>query len=146
MAARFESVGSLVRGQETFSLGPEASVQEAAELMARHRVGSILVVQSGQLRGLFTERDLLNRVVAKGLRPESVSLEDVMTKDPVTVESKASLVQSLTTMFEQKFRHLPVLENGRVVGVLSCRDIPAGYWILQENWVAAQADLKVRTG
>jgi signal-transduction protein with cAMP-binding, CBS, and nucleotidyltransferase domain len=69
-----------------------------------------------------------------------------MTTDPITVDSDASLVHSLSTMFEHKFRHLPVLENGQVCGVLSCRDIPADYWIMWENWIAAQSELKTATG
>ncbi|MCG6863087.1 MAG: CBS domain-containing protein [Chromatiaceae bacterium] len=60
----YQSVGTLIKGQETISLGSGASVQEAAEKMAEHRIGAIPVIDSGELKGLFTERDLLNRVVA----------------------------------------------------------------------------------
>lgn len=139
----YRSVGALLRDQETFSLGPQATVQEAAVMMAAHRVGAIPVIEeSGCLVGLFTERDLLNRVVAEGLRPEAVRLSEVMTADPVTVAAGASLVGSLKVMFEHRFRHLPVLEDERVIGVLSCRDIPAEYWIMQQNWDAAQSELR----
>ena len=142
----YRSVGALIKEQTTISLGSHATVQEAAEQMAEHRVGAIPVIDSGELKGLFTERDLLNRVVAKGLHPQDVRLEDVMTKDPITVGTDASLVHSLSTMFEHKFRHLPVMEDGRVAGVLSCRDIPADYWIMWENWVTAQNELTAASG
>jgi len=138
----YRSVGALRKDREVVILGPRATVQEAAEQMADKRIGAIPVVESGKLVGLFTERDLLNRVVAKRLQPQDLRLEQVMTKDPVTVDKNVSLVNSLSIMFEHKFRHLPVLDNERVVGVLSCRDIPADYWIMWEHWVSAQEELK----
>lgn len=137
----YRNAGGLLAEQKTVTLGPQATVQEAAERMAAYRIGAILVVASGALVGLFTERDLLNRVVAKRLRPEDLRLEDVMTPDPITVDADTSLVRSLSTMFEHGFRHLPVLQNGQVVGVLSCRDVPPDYWLLRENWLFAQAEL-----
>jgi signal-transduction protein with cAMP-binding, CBS, and nucleotidyltransferase domain len=65
-----------------------------------------------------------------------------MTADPITVTAGASLVSSLNVMFENRFRHLPVLEDERVLGVLSCRDIPAEYWMMRQNWDAAQNELR----
>ena len=139
----YRSVGVLLRDQETFSLGPQATVQEAAVMMAAHRVGAIPVIEdSGRLVGLFTERDLLNRVVAKGLMPGDLRLTEVMTADPITVSAEASLVTSLRLMFEHRFRHLPVVEGERVIGVLSCRDIPADYWMMNKNWEAARNELR----
>jgi CBS domain-containing protein len=142
----YPSVGALIRDQNTISLGSQATVQEAAEKMAEYRIGAIPVIDSGELKGLFTERDLLNRVVAKGLQPRDARLADVMTKSPITIASDASLVEGFATMFKHRFRHLPVLEQGRVVGMLSCRDIPANYQIMWENWTAAQNELKAASG
>jgi CBS domain-containing protein len=142
----YRNVGALIREQTVIALKSHATVQEAAEKMAEHCIGAIPVIDSGELKGLFTERDLLNRVVAKGLQPRDTLLDDVMTKDPITIASEASLVDSFSEMFVHKFRHLPVLEQGRVVGVLSCRDIPANYQIMWENWLSAQNELKVASG
>jgi len=142
----YRSVGALIGGQETISLSPQATVQEAAVLMAAHRVGAIPVMENGgHLVGLFTERDLLNRVIAKGLLPEAVQLADVMTADPITITAGASLVNGLTVMFEHRFRHLPVLDGKRLIGVLSCRDIPPEYLVMWQNWDAAQNELRAAT-
>jgi CBS domain-containing protein len=136
------SVGALIRGQEMVSLNPDATVQEAATLMAARRVGAIPVLGfGGRLAGIFTERDLLNRVVAQDLRPTSVRLAQVMTPDPITIGVGASLVESLAIMLEHRFRHLPLLEGEQVVGILSCRDIPADYWMMWQNWETAQREL-----
>jgi CBS domain-containing protein len=140
----YHSVGELIKGQETVSLASQLSVQEAAECMAEHRIGAIPVIDSGELKGLFTERDLLNRVVAKNLRPEDVRLEEVMTRQVISVQSDASLVHSLTIMLKHKFRHLPVLDGERVLGVLSCRDIPASYWIMWRTGAPPRARGRLR--
>lgn len=146
MKMMYANVGTLVKEQETISLPPTASVQEAAEKMAEDRIGAILVQEFGHLKGIFTERDLVNRVVARGLQPQAVRLEEVMTKDPITVPSDTALVPSLRIMLEHKFRHLPVLENEHVLGVLSCRDIPTTYWNLFERWDSAQNELTAPSG
>jgi len=114
--------------------------------MAEYRVGAIPVVTQGKLMGITTERDLLNCVVAKGLPRQDVPLEQVMTKDPVTVDSEDSLVHTLSIMFEHKFRHLSIQQDGKVVGVLSCRDIPASCWIKRENWLTARNELSSAAG
>jgi CBS domain-containing protein len=139
---RYENTGALIKDQQTIRLGPQATIQEAAEQMAAHRIGAIAVVVSGELKGIFTERDLLNRVVAKGLQPTDVCLEEVMTRNPITVASDTSLVESLGVMFEHKFRHLPVVDEGQVVGVMSCRDIPTDYRVMWERWMAARNERK----
>jgi CBS domain-containing protein len=142
----YRSVAALIKDQKTISLDPDVSVQEAAEKMAEHRIGAIPIVAQGKLTGIFTERDLLNRVVAKGLLPQDIPLEQVMTRDPVSVDSNASLVHSLSIMFEHKLRHLPIQKDGKVVSVLSCRDMPASYWIKRENWLTARNELGSAAG
>lgn len=133
----YRNVAALIEGQEPVTMQPGASVQEAAERMAEQHIGAIALMESDRLVGLFTERDLLNRVVAKGLSPRDLAVGDVMTRDPVTVDAEAALVHCLDTMLEHQFRHLPVLDGERLVGVLSCRDIPVNYWNMRERWVAA---------
>jgi CBS domain-containing protein len=100
---------------------PDATVREAARLMKKARVGAILVVSAGRLAGIFTERDALFRVVAKDLDPRTTPLSAVMTPDPVTVTPDETFGHALLLMYENGFRHVPVVENGRAVGVVSAR-------------------------
>lgn len=115
-----------VCSREVHRLGPEASVRAAAELMARHHIGAVLVMEGSELRGIFTERDLLNRVVAVGGDPAATRLDSVMTPAPRRVGPDLAAVEALRLMREGRFRHLPVGEtsegNGRIIGVLSLRD------------------------
>jgi CBS domain-containing protein len=100
------------------------SVQEAARRMSEGCCSSILVCDGDRLQGIFTERDLLVRVVAAGLDPASTSLEKVMTRNPDTIEASAPVIEAIRRMDELNFRHMPVLEHGRIVGVVSWRDLP----------------------
>jgi len=105
------------------SLGPDASVRDAVELMRRHRIGCVLVCQAGLLLGIFTERDLLRRVLAPG-RPLSLSLQECMTTEPVVVHRTESISAAIRRMEEGGYRHLPVVDGaGRPVGVLSVKRV-----------------------
>jgi CBS domain-containing protein len=100
---------------------PDTTVREAARLMKKAKVGAILVVSAGRLAGIFTERDALFRVVAKDLDPRTTPLSAVMTPDPLTVAPDETFGHALLLMYENGFRHVPVVENGRAVGVVSAR-------------------------
>jgi CBS domain-containing protein len=100
---------------------PDTSVGEAARQMREGNVGAILVVEEGRLIGIFTERDALVRVIACGLDPAAVPLREVMTADPATVAADETFGYALLVMYERGFRHLPVVENGRPIGVVSAR-------------------------
>jgi len=104
-------------------LGYDAPVRDAVALMRRHRVGCVLVCQAGRLLGIFTERDLLRRVLAPG-RPLSLPLGDCMTGDPVVVQRTESIGAAIRRMEEGGYRHLPVVDgSGRPVGVLTVKRI-----------------------
>ena len=102
----------------------EDSVQQAAKRMAEARCSSILICDGDRLRGIFTERDLLVRVVAAGLDPSTTPLSQVMTADPDTIDGTASVIEAIRRMDEFSYRHMPVVERGRVIGVISWRDLP----------------------
>ena len=115
------SVVQLIKRQ-VIHLAPSASVREAAQLMSEHHIGALLVMDEGRLAGIFTERDALNRVLAEGRDPDSTPLSEVMTRDPVTLSPQTAATQALRLMGEVGFRHLPVVENDEVYGIISLRD------------------------
>ncbi len=118
---RQRSVVDLIKRQ-AIHLAPSASVREAAQLMSENHIGALLVMDEGRLAGIFTERDALNRVLAEGRDPDSTPLSEVMTRDPVTVSPQTAATQALRLIGEIGFRHLPVVEDDEVYGIISLRD------------------------
>jgi CBS domain-containing protein len=107
--------------REVLVATPETGVGEAARRMAERNVGAMMVVEGGRLVGIFTERDLLRRVVAPGLDAGKTTLAAVMTPRPRTIAPSTPFGQALVLMQEHGFRHLPVVEDGLPVGILSAR-------------------------
>lgn len=103
-------------------LGPHTTVAAAARIMAQGRFGAVLVVDEGVLKGIFTERDALFRVIAQGRDPAIATVGEVMTPDPRTVAPENTYGYALVLMQEGDFRHAPVVENGRPIGILSSRN------------------------
>lgn len=101
---------------------PETTVSEAAKLMAKRRVGALLIVKDQRLVGIFTERDAVFRVIARGRDIQTTPLAEVMTKAPKTVDPNKSFGYALLMMHENGFRHVPVIENRKLIGVVSARD------------------------
>jgi CBS domain-containing protein len=104
-------------------LPPTATVTTAAKMMADHNVGAIMIMNGKDLLGIFTERDLVKRVTARGQDPDRVALAEVMTPQPIVLESGQRVTQALQLMTSNKIRHLPLVEDGEVVGMLSARDL-----------------------
>jgi CBS domain-containing protein len=100
---------------------PQTSVSEAAKLMAKRSVGAVLVVDDKRLVGIFTERDAVFRVIAKGRDPNATSVSDVMTATPKTAGPNEPFGRALIMMHENGFRHVPVVENGEPIGIVSAR-------------------------
>lgn len=103
---------------------PDLPVAEAARRMTEHCCGSILVMEGERLAGIFTERDLTRRVVAAGRDPAATRLGEVMTREPDTIAADAPIAEAIRLMDECCYKHLPVLEGGRVIGVLAPEDVP----------------------
>ncbi len=118
-------VPDLVRDQTIACLPPSATVQDAAQIMAERHIGAILVAVDGRLQGIFTERDVLARVVAARLDPNDTALGGVMTPNPDTVAPNDTALEALRKMSERGYRHLPVIDNDRLVGIVSIRDLYA---------------------
>jgi len=112
--------------REPFCLPPEATVQEACRLMRQHRIGAVLVTDAeGGLRGIFTGRDAICRMLAEGRDPAATPLEAVMTRQPVAMAPRDKAIEALRLMRDSGFRHLPVVEGERVIGVVSRGDFHA---------------------
>jgi CBS domain-containing protein len=107
--------------KKVIKTSPGTTVRKAAEMMRRKRVGAMLVCEADRLIGIFTERDALFRVLAQGLDPEVTQLRDVMTPDPMTIGPEDYFGRALLIMFDHGFRHLPVLDGGVPVGLISSR-------------------------
>ncbi|HWC15105.1 MAG TPA: CBS domain-containing protein [Actinomycetota bacterium] len=102
---------------------PDDTLAEAASKMRQQQTGSLLIMEGDSLAGIVTERDLL-KVVGEGKDPKNVSLRDVMTTDPVTVDPDSSIQDAARIMFDKWFRHLPVTTaDNKVVGIISLRDL-----------------------
>ncbi|WP_341678748.1 CBS domain-containing protein [Niveibacterium sp. SC-1] len=115
-------ISEIIAGRKLVVAKPGMSVREAARLMKREAVGAVLVVEDDRLRGIFTERDALNRVLAEGLSPDDTQLAAVMTADPITVEDSRAIGYALHLMHENSFRHVPVTHAGKAIGMVSVRD------------------------
>ena len=101
---------------------PETTVGEAARLMASARVGAVMIIENEALIGIFTERDALYRVIAPARDAQTTRLAEVMTPSPISVDPGRSFGYALQLMHEHGFRHVPVVEDGKPVGIVSARD------------------------
>jgi CBS domain-containing protein len=115
-------VRTIIEDQPPVTANADMSVAAASRLMKAKRIGAILVLDKGRLAGIFTERDALFRVIAEGRSPENTALGEVMTANPRTIEADRPFGHALHLMYEGEFRHVPVVENGRPLGMVSARD------------------------
>lgn len=117
------SIHDLLRDRETFTVNSEESVLAAARFMVERNIGAVPVLERGELAGIFSERDVMKRVLAEGRDPRTTKVSEVMTRDPKTVAPGESLENCMLLMREHGFRHLPVCEGKRLVGLVSLRDL-----------------------
>jgi len=115
-------VRSIIEDQKPVTAPAGITVAAAAQLMKEHRIGAILVIEDGRLAGIFTERDALFRVIAEGRDPASTRVGEVMTANPRTIAPDRPFGHALHLMYEGGFRHVPVVDGGRPLGVVSARD------------------------
>ena len=111
------------KGREVHSIEPEASALEALEQMVRHNVGSLVVAHGGDPVGIFTERDFLRRVVLTNLDARATSVRAVMTERLICTDPERPVEDCMAIMTQQRIRHLPVLADGRLVGIVSIGDV-----------------------
>jgi len=113
------------KGSEVLTVAPESSVLEAAQLMNTRGIGAVPVLEAGALVGIFTERDLMRRVVAETLPPGTTLIRQVMTPDPLTARPETTVEDCGALMTARRIRHLPVLGPGGLIGIITIGDLLA---------------------
>ena len=115
-------VPDVVTNQQLLALPRTTLVRVAARAMRERRVGAVLVAAHSRLEGIFTERDMVSRVVAEGRDPDTTTLAEVMTANPDTAGPHDTALEALRRMHDGGYRHLPIVDRGRLVGIVSRRD------------------------
>ncbi len=118
-------VNDLVRNRETYHVDADQPVFDVVRFMVERNVGAVPVLRNGELAGIFSERDLMKRVVAELRDPRKTRVSEVMTANPLVVPPETSLEDCMEIMKKHAFRHLPVVHNKKLAGLISFRDILA---------------------
>jgi len=115
-------IPSVIHDQEVVHMTRKATVRQAARLMHKNNVGSVLIMERNVLKGIVTVADMTYRVVGEGRNPDETHLDEIMTPDPDTIGAGSTAIEALRMMQDGGYRHLPVVEDGTVLGVASRRD------------------------
>lgn len=118
-----KQIAELIEGQTLTVIEPGWTVRTAAQRMTERNIGAVAVVNDGTLAGVFSERDIMCRVVARGLNPDDTQVDAVMTKEIVVADPQENVDAALQKMHSIGSRHLPVVANGKLVGMISIRDL-----------------------
>jgi CBS domain-containing protein len=120
-----KTVGQLVdaKGSEVWSLGPDASVYEALQLLAEKNVGALVVIEDEKVCGIVSERDYARKIILLDRDSRGTKVSEIMTAEVLTVAPDQSVAECMTTMTEHHIRHLPVVDGDRLVGVISVGDV-----------------------
>ncbi|HEY3897921.1 MAG TPA: CBS domain-containing protein [Chthoniobacter sp.] len=119
------TVTNLLREKDSriWSIGPDATVYEAIELMAERNIGAVPVVAAGKLLGILSERDYTRKVILKGKSSRQTPVKEIMSTRPVTVSPDETIAECMQLMTDERVRHLPVLADGKLIGILSIGDV-----------------------
>ena len=118
-------------GRAIHAVGPDTPVIECVRRMKAEKVGALVVTEGERLVGIFTERDALNKVLAAALDPATTKVCEVMTRDPCTVTPTTTVGAAMELVTQRRFRHLPVVEEGRILAVLSSGDLT--HWLVKDQ-------------
>ena len=118
-------------GKSIHSVAPDTPVIDCVRLMSSEKIGALIVVDGETLLGIFTERDALNRVLAVGLDASRTKISEVMTRDPYCVSPKTSIREAMEVVTQRRFRHLPVVEDGKVRALVSSGDLI--HWLVKDQ-------------
>ena len=132
-------------GKAIHSVGPDTPVSECVRLMTASKIGALIVLDGERLIGIFTERDALNKVLAGDLDPGNTKVSEVMTKDPYCIQPTTTVGDAMELVTRRRFRHLPVVKNGKVLAVVSSGDLT--HWLVKDQMGEVQelVDLAARS-
>ena len=119
------------KGHTVFTIGPDAKAYEALQQLAEHNVGALVVTEEGEVVGLVSERDCARKLVLLGRLPKEAPVREIMSKEVICVGSTQTADGCMALMSEKRVRHLPVLENGQLAGMISIGDV--GKAIIEEH-------------
>ncbi len=111
------------KGRDIISISPDASVLDAIKLMADKGIGALVVIEGGDLKGIVTERDYARKVIIKGRASDTTPVVDIMTADVITSSSQQTVNECMAMMTSKRCRHLPVVDDGELVGLISIGDL-----------------------
>lgn len=111
------------KGSDVWSITPEASVYEALQMMAEKKAGALLVMSGDEVNGILSERDCVRKVDLQGRSPRETKVSEIMTSNVISIQVTENLEDCMTTMLDRNIRHLPVYDGGRLIGLLSVRDV-----------------------
>lgn len=118
-----KQISELIEGQTLWVIDPSYNVRAAAQEMTEKNIGAVAVVDAGRLAGIFSERDIMSRVVARGLNPDNTPVDVVMSKELVVADPSDDVDTALQKMHSIRARHLPVVDDGKLIGMISIRDL-----------------------
>jgi CBS domain-containing protein len=125
-------VGRLFGAREAIhSVGADTPVAECVRMMTAKKIGAMIVMDGEKLVGIFTERDALNKVLAAGLDPVRTKIAEVMTKDPYCIPPTTTVGEAMEVVTTRRFRHLPIVENGKVLALISSGDLT--HWLVKDQ-------------
>ena len=120
-----------LKGNDVVTVAPETTVLVAVQQMNDRKIGALLVLDRGRPVGIFTERDVLVRVVAAGLDPKGTPVGEVMTRSPVAVRSATTVGEAMRIITERRCRHLPIVDDSRLLGLISIGDLTS--WLVRDQ-------------
>jgi len=142
------SVGQVIRkkGNGFYAIGPEATAYDALEIMAEKNVGALLVLENGTLAGVFSERDYARKVILKGKSSKETTVRELMSSPAITVALHQSLRDCMVLMNRGHVRHLPVMDNDVLMGVVSIKDVVSAIIAAQESTIEELEEYIAGTG
>ena len=111
------------KGSQVYTVSPDATVYDALKLMSEKEIGALVVVENGKMLGIFSERDYARKVILKGKNSQETLVKEIMTTNVVHASPKQKIRKCLSLMTKNHFRHLPIMEDDQLVGIISIEDV-----------------------